>query len=75
MDEKQFITSDLSLAAFLSMKGVSLIKCTKIHTGRFEFIFNDVNNEAPNLSVIYLGSEFCKFDNQVRILKKMLYKN
>lgn len=75
MHSKQFITSDLSLAAFLTMNGIRLISCSKSKNGKFEFCFDDIDNLAPGLSMSYLNSEFCKFDNQVRILKKMLYKN
>ena len=75
MEEKTFITSDLSLAAFLTMKGLSLLRCAKTATGKFEFIFEDLEDKAPGLSMNYLNSDFCKFDNHVRTLKKMLYKN
>lgn len=75
MDQKTFITSDLSLAAFLTMKGLTLLRCTKTTVGKFEFIFEDSEEKAPGLSMNYLNSEFCKFDNHVRTLKKMLYKN
>ena len=75
MDQKTFITSDLSLAAFLTMKGLTLLRCTKTTVGKFEFIFEDSEEKAPGLSMNYSNSEFCKFDNHVRTLKKMLYKN
>lgn len=75
MEEKIFKTSDLSLAAFLAMKGLTLLKCAKTTSGKFEFIFEDPDDKAPALSIGYLNSDFCKFDNHVRTLKKMLYKN
>jgi hypothetical protein len=75
MEEKIFKTSDLSLAAFLTMKGLILLRCAKTVTGKFEFIFDDPDEKAPGLSMNYLNSDFCKFDNHVRTLKKMLYKN
>lgn len=75
MEEKTFITSDLSLAAFLTMRGLSLLQCSKTATGKFEFVFEDPESKAPGLSMNYLNSDFCKFDNHVRTLKKMLYKN
>ena len=34
-----YITSDLSLAAFLSMKGLEIQKAAKLSGGKFEFIF------------------------------------
>jgi len=72
---KKFITSDLSLAAFLAMKGLELIKCGKTPSGKFEFIFKDSEDVGPKYSVEYLNSDFCKFDNHVRVIKKMLYRN
>lgn len=75
MEEKFFKTSDLSLAAFLTMKGLNILSCLKNSSGKFEFIFEDPEEKAPGLSMNYLNSEFCKFDNHVRTLKKMLYKN
>lgn len=75
MEEKTFKTSDLSLAAFLTMKGLTLLRCTKTTVGKFEFVFEDAEEKAPGLSMNYLNSDFCKFDNHVRTLKKMLYKN
>ena len=74
-EKKTFVTSDLSLAAYLTMKGVSIISCNKTSTGKFEFIFKDIEEKASLLAMEYLNSEFCKFDNHVRTLKKMLYKN
>jgi hypothetical protein len=74
-ETKKFITSDLSLAAFLTMKGVELLRCGKTQTGKFEFIFNDKTGSCPAFSIEYLNSDFCKFDNHIRIIKKMLYKN
>lgn len=75
MEEKKFITSDLSLAAYLTMNGLILIKCSKGLNGKFEFSFQDPEGKGQGLSMSYLSSEFCKFDNHVRVLKKMLYKN
>lgn len=72
---KHFITSDLSLAAFLTMSGIKLLNCLKLNSGKFEFCFDDPDDRAPALAISYLNSDFCKFDNQVRVLKKLLYKN
>lgn len=75
MDPNTFITSDLSLAAFLTMNGIKLMSCSKINNGKFEFCFDDPEGKAHGLSMSYLNSDYCKFDNHVRVLKKMLYKN
>lgn len=70
-----FQTSDLSLSAFLILKGLQLLSCSKDSFGKFQFIFEDPDSKAPLLSVNYLNSDFSKFDNNLRTLKKMLYKN
>ncbi len=72
---EKFVTSDLSLAAFLSMRGLELMKCGKTPVGKFEFIFKDNEGLGPKYSIEYLNSDFCKFDHHVRSIKKMLYKN
>lgn len=75
MDNKNFETSDLSLAAYLVMNGLALVKASKAVNGKFEFELEDPEGKAMQLQLEYINSDFCKFDNQVRTLKKMLYKN
>ena len=70
----EYRTSDLSLAAFLMMKGLLLLSANK-DGPRFQFVFDDHSREADMLSIEYINSEFSKFDNSVRTLKKLLYKN
>lgn len=74
-DTKQFLTSDLPLAAYLCVKGLSLVKAKKTYNGKFEFILEDPNGEAEELSIEYINSDYCKFDNQIRSIKKLLYTN
>ena len=69
----EYKTSDLALAAFLSLRGLKLVSAGRLESGRFEFILNDPGKEADALSLEYFGSDYCKFDNQVRTLKKILY--
>lgn len=68
-----FTTSDLPLAAFLVIKGLNLVKAKKSHGGKFEFVIEDPDEEAEALSIEYINSDFCKFDNQIRSIKKLLY--
>ena len=68
-----YITSELSLAAYLKMKGVKLIKAGKTSTGKFEFIFDDSQQDCGNHFVDYLNSEFSTYDAALKSLKKMLY--
>lgn len=69
----KFNTSDLSLAAYLSMMGLKLFKAEKDINNKFNFIFEDPSFLAPSLTVSFLNSDFLKYDNHLRNLKKMLY--
>ena len=69
----QYRTSDLALAAFLVMRGLSLISAMRI-SGKFEFVFDDADQKGHMLSIDFVNSEFSKFDNHVRTLKKILYR-
>jgi len=68
-------TSDLALASYLMMKELRLISASRVQGGRFEFIFDDPDQRAQSLAVEYVNSDFCRFDNHVRNLKKIIYKN
>jgi hypothetical protein len=73
MDNNTFITSDLPLAAFLVTKGLILVMAKKTGNGKFEFILEDPDKIAEILSIEYINSDFCKFDNTIRSIKKLLY--
>ena len=67
-----FRTSDLGFAAFLMINNFKLISASKA-SGRFVFEFDDPDGKANSVSVEYLNSEFPRYDNAVRTLKKLLY--
>ena len=71
----QYETSDLALAAYLTFKGLKLVSAKRLASGRFQFILDDPDGNADMISLEYFSSDFCKFDNQVRSLKKLLYSN
>ena len=70
---KEYTTSDLATAAYLHMKGVPLVKASSLSNGRFSFIFNDESNQCERLSYEFINSDCSKYDNHVRMLKKMIY--
>ena len=74
-DRKVFYTSDLSLAAFLMMKGLKLLHGTKLASGKFKFEFDNKDETAKKLSIDYVNSKFCEFDNQIRNLKKIIHNS
>jgi hypothetical protein len=70
---KVFQTSDLALAAYMITKGLKLIKAEKLKTGRYHFEIEDPNDIADSLKLEFINSEFMTFDNNLKILKKMMY--
>ncbi len=69
----EFVTSDIGIAAYLQLCGFKLIKCGRLETGKFNFVFEDSDNSCRLKSLEFLDSDFCKFDNNVRNLKKILF--
>ena len=67
-----FTTHDLGLAAYLMIKGLSLLDARIGPYGRYIFEFNDSKNEARSLSIQFLNSDCAKFDQQVRNLRTLL---
>ena len=66
-------TSDIGIAAYLQLKGIKLKECKRLETGKFFFSFDDPEQVCQILALEFLDSEFCKFDNNVRNLKKILF--
>lgn len=68
-------TSDLSIAAYLMMKGMKLINAYRSSNGQFMFEFNDPNTLGAQFAIEFTNSESAVYDNHVRNLKKILYRN
>lgn len=68
-----FQTSDLALAAYMITKGLKLSKAERLKSGRYHFEIEDPNDIADKLKVEFINSEFIKFDNNLKMLKKMMY--
>ncbi|MAF25692.1 hypothetical protein CL634_09000 [bacterium] len=73
MSMNQYQTSDLSLAAFLLMRGLKLVHAEKNKSGKFIFLFDDPDDRCKKLSLEFVNSEFCDYDNHIRNLKKVIY--
>jgi len=67
-----YTTADISLAAFLLMRGVRIISATR-EKGKFVFEFDDAENRALELSQEYILSEYPRYDASLRQVKRMLY--
>jgi hypothetical protein len=68
-----YITSDIGIAAYLQLTGNKLVKCARLESGKFYFEFEDPSGSCKMKSLEFLDSDFCKFDNNVRNLKKILF--
>lgn len=64
-------TDDLAFSAFLRLQGHELITIDKNRGKRF-FIFNISENDAEQAKVSFINSDFLKFYNEIRNLKKMM---
>ena len=65
-------TSDLGIAAYLMLKNLNLKSCNVLPSGRYCFQFDDPNGLAQDLSMDFLKSDFSKYDDKMRTLRKML---
>ena len=73
--ENTYKTSDLSIAAFLMMKGLKLIDANRSPSGQFMFEFDDPGNNGVSYAIEFASSSCAVYDNHVRNLKKILYRN
>ena len=68
-----FTTSDIGIAAYLQLQGYKLLACKRLDSGKFFFEFSDPDQQCKLKSIEFLESDFCRFDNNVRNLKKILF--
>ena len=70
---KTFITHDLSIAAYLLMKGKSIIRADKSGQGnRYVFEFDDTALDCQKCALEFLSSECSTYDGYMRTLRGML---
>lgn len=72
-DTTKFVTSDIGIAAYLQLLNKKLLLCERDPSGRFRFEFEDSDNDCESKSLEFVNSDFCKFDNHIRNLKKLLF--
>jgi hypothetical protein len=66
----KYITNDIAVAAFFKLNNMKLLKFSR--TNKFFFEFEDNNGIGDLLAMDFLNSEFRKFDDEMRSLKKMI---
>jgi len=69
---QQYIISDIATAAYLKLKGIKLVSCSK-NIQRFTFVFADPNSICDSLVLEFADSDCRKYDDEIRSLKKILY--
>lgn len=67
-----FATNDLSLAAFMIMRGALLLSARRLGKS-YKFILKLDKIQAQDLKISYINSECAKFDAEVRHLKTILF--
>jgi hypothetical protein len=72
MENNHFVTNDLSLAAYLVMRGCEL-KTAKQLGKTFKFIIDLGDFRAQTLQADFINSEARRFDGAVRDLKKIMF--
>lgn len=72
MADQRYRTSDISVAAWLHIRGAVLISHEK-DKKKTVFIFALSQEEAEKEKMDFVSSECAKFDSAVRKLKKVLY--
>lgn len=68
-----YVTSEISLAAYLRMKGVKLVSASRSQSGKFEFVFDDGAGICASHFIDFLNGEFSEYDSHLKSLKKMIY--
>lgn len=71
MPREEFVTNDLSFAAYLTMHGISPVHARKMgNTYKFTF---EASSEIEKLRYTFPGSESSRFDDAVRKMKKLVF--
>jgi len=66
-------TSDIALAAYLKLRGLVLLKCSR--DKKFSFVFKDPEKRAAGLAIEFINSDMRRYDDEIRSLKKIIFNN
>ena len=67
-----YTTSDIGIAAYMQIFNIKLLQCHRLDGGKFFFEFEEPA-ECKKRAIEFLSSDFCRFDNNIRNLKKILF--
>ena len=71
MDRDFYVISDISIAAYLLVKGHQIKSVDKNEKGQYFFSFKR-NDTIESDSISFLSSECSQYDNQMRLLRSIL---
>lgn len=71
--EGQIVTNDLSLAAFLSMRGLPLTKAERGRKGIYIFAFRDRRGIAEDLKIEFANSCCAQYEAAMKRIKTILH--
>ena len=71
-NNKKYITNDLSIAAYLLMRGKKLMSTGRDPRGTYIFEFDDHDDTAKSISLDFLSSECSIYDGYLRLLRGIL---
>lgn len=72
--EREFVTRDLSLAAYLAEHGLVLRRARRNPKSRdFEFVLEDPDGRAEDLAVEWSGSCCRQFEARVKSIKALMW--
>lgn len=71
--EAQYVTNDLSLAAYLSERGYTLRGARKDARGQYEFVMDDRDGTAHKSAVEWSNSCCRKHEARLRSLKSLVH--
>ena len=73
MAAKTYTTHDISIAAYMLMRGITLKRVdVETKSGKYIIEFDDSNNLCKKYSIDFLSSESCMYDSYVRKLRSMV---
>ena len=72
MTKNTFCTNDLSLAAYMMLRGCKLVSAKKFGKS-YSFTLDLIELNLDKIKVEYINSESAKFDASVRDLKKIMF--
>jgi hypothetical protein len=76
-DGKYFSTSELNVAGYLHFKGKRVVSADRLESGKYEITFSNPELEngksCEELEIEFLNSEYIKFDNSMKTIKKIIY--